>query len=93
MMSFKRGFLLIIAILKILSEIACFICICIICSLNRKNQFETHFIGNLDLYFNDVEITSNKKNLIPNNIIYKNSINKRLIKMLSKYRYKKKNSC
>ena len=85
----KSNYLLYIASLKFFTELACFICICIICGLSRKNPFETHSIGNLDLYFNDVVNTSNTTNLIQNNTIYKNLIDKRLIKMLPKNRYKK----
>lgn len=40
--------------LTILIEIASFICACILCALSAKNPFETHTIGNLTLYFNDV---------------------------------------
>ena len=74
--------------LKFLTELACFICICIICSLSRKNPFETHSIGDLDLYFNDVVNTSSITTLIQNNIIYNNSINNSLIKKLSQNGYK-----
>lgn len=79
----KSCFLLCIFGLKFFTEIACFICVCIICSLSRKNPFEAHSITNLDFYFNDVVNTSNTTNLMQNNILYKNSINKRLTKMLS----------
>ena len=74
--------------LKFLTEFACFICICIICSLSRKNPFEIHTIGDLDSYFNDVVNTSNITTISSNNIIYDNSINKRFIKMLSQNRHK-----
>ena len=43
-----------VSILTILIEIASFICACILCALSAKNPFETHTIGNLTLYFNDV---------------------------------------
>jgi len=87
----KSNFLKCIASLKFFTELACFICICIICSLSRKNPFDTHSIRNLDLYFNDVVNTSNTTNLIQDDNINKNLINKRLIKMLPKNRYKKIN--
>lgn len=32
-------------------EIGNFICVCILCSLSRKNPFENHIIGDLNLYF------------------------------------------
>ena len=72
----KSNYLLCIASLKFFTELACFICICIICGLSRKNPFETHSIRNLDLYFNDVVNTSNKTILMQNNNIYKNLIDK-----------------
>jgi len=78
-----------IATLKFIIETASFICICIICGLSRKNPFEYHSIKNLDIYFNDVVNNSNTKNFLPNDSIYKNLINKHLIKMLPKNRYKK----
>lgn len=37
--------------LKLLAEIGCFVCICILCSLSSKNPFENHTIGNLSNYF------------------------------------------
>ena len=43
---------------KMFVELACFICICILCGLSKKNPLEIHTIGNLTDYFNDVDNTT-----------------------------------
>lgn len=49
-----------IILLKFASELACFVCICILCGLSAKNPFENHIIGDLSTYFTDVKnITNN----------------------------------
>ena len=49
----------------VLTEFACFICVCVLCGLSKKNPFEIYTIEELSLYFNDVENkTSNITNII-----------------------------
>jgi len=76
---------IIIIFLKILIEIACFICICILCSSSRKNPLDNHIIGDLSNYFND--ISNNTMNITKDNI-YNNNINKELINISSNIIYK-----
>ena len=42
---------MIIEILKGLSDISSFICVCILVNLSHKNPLESHYIGNLSKYF------------------------------------------
>ena len=44
--------------LKILIEIACFACVCALCSLSSKDPFKSHVIGDLNQYFYGEENTS-----------------------------------
>ena len=59
--------------LKFVVELACFICICVLCGLSAKNPFKNHIIGDLSNYFTDVNNNTNSnlntlKNLSINHI-------------------------
>lgn len=56
-----------IFIVKLLIEIANFVCICILVNSSKKNPFESHIIGNLENYFY-VEDTNKIDNLLINKI-------------------------
>ena len=45
-------------LLKLIVEIACFICACILCSLSSKNPLEKHIIGDISNYFKEDEIST-----------------------------------
>lgn len=80
--------------LKYLTELACFICVCILCGLSRKNPFESHTIGDLSKYFVDAPKNStNSTNIITTK--YMNTKNnfrllKRYDKLYSKAEIQKK---
>ena len=73
--------------LKLLAELACFICICILCDLSSKNPFKNHKIGNLTIYFTDAEnnITSNINKLGYIDMKYKTGIKRRMLKNTNIY--------
>ena len=80
--------------LKFLVELACFICVCILCGLSAKNPFKNHIIGDLNTYFKGIKrnATSNismlryfdgkhYKSIKPRMLnIYKNSFSKNNLK-------------
>ena len=56
---------------KLLIEIGCFICVCILVDISKDDPFKKHIIGDLNLYFSDSLNTKYKRkyiNLIINNI-------------------------
>lgn len=63
---------------KVLVEICCFVCVCVLCSISRKNPFESHYIGNLTDYF------INEENDITPLTNYSSSDNLALIKITKK---------
>lgn len=83
---------IILNILKMLVELACYICVFILCGLSRKNPLESHIIGDLSNYFFDAPKNSTNANIINTKSIFlKNNLKffKRYNKLYSEE--KKKN--
>lgn len=62
---------------KLLIEIGCFICVCILVDISKDDPFKKHIIGDLNLYFFDSLSTISKKkytNFIINSITSKEPI-------------------
>lgn len=89
--SIKRSDLF-VKFLKGSSDLACFICICILVSLSSENPFESHIIGNLTDYFIDLNYTSYSKiNRFDYNVaIFNQSKSPRLLKMYKEMLSEKK---
>jgi len=76
----KCDIVLAIFVVKLLIEIANFVCICILVNSSKKNPFESHIIGNLENYFYIEDTNKIVNNLLINKISteehirYKNKI-------------------
>ena len=49
---------------KLLIEIGCFICVCILVDISKDDPFKKNIIGDLNLYFFDSLSTISKKNIL-----------------------------
>ena len=53
-------------------ELACFICVCILCHISSKNPFKNHIIGDISNYFNIIEEKTDETPILDNQIIGSN---------------------
>ena len=90
--------------LNICVEIACFICVCILCHISSKNPFKNHIVGDLNNYFYIIEentdeilsmenprnIDSNSGQIRKRQISNENTINIPLAKKLNNINFLKR---
>ena len=57
-------------------ELACFICVCILCHISSKNPFKNHIIGDISNYFNIIEEKTDETPILDSNQIIGSNLDK-----------------
>ena len=57
-------------------ELACFICVCILCHISSKNPFKDHIIGDISNYFNIIEEKTDETPILDSNQIIGSNLDK-----------------